>query len=155
MCEQPTQSTMQPNREIFTPPINPGDIPGPSREIHAAMGRDAIYRMLADFYRELEASAIRGMFPPDMLESSRRSAAFFVQLLGGPPEYNDQFGSPRLRARHLPFRITEASRKVWLACFERVLEHAPEQYGFPAEHLGGFRQFLANFSQWMVNTAGD
>jgi hemoglobin len=146
---------MQPNREIYTPPINPGSIPGPSRAIYAVMGRDAIYRMLSDFYRELEASSIRGMFPPDMVESARRSGAFFVQLLGGPPEYNEQFGNPRLRARHLPFRINEAARKVWVACFERVLDGAEREYGFPAEHLPGFREYLANFSQWMVNTADD
>lgn len=146
---------MQPDREIYTPKMNPGSIPGPSREIYAAMGRDSIYRMLADFYLELERSEVRGMFPSDMLGSSRRSAAFFVQLLGGPAEYNEQYGNPRLRARHLPFRITEAARRAWLACFERILENAPVTYGFPEQHLDGFRRFLDGFSQWMVNTAGE
>jgi hypothetical protein len=39
----------------------------------------------------------------------------------------------------------------WLGCFERVLVRAPERYGFPAEHLPGFRAFLDGFSLWMVN----
>ena len=57
-----------------------------------------------------------------------------------------------MRARHLRFVITPAARVEWLACFERVLARAPERYGFPAEHLPGFRAFLRDFSLWMVNT---
>jgi hypothetical protein len=44
------------------------------------------------------------------------------------------------------------ARAQWLACFERVLVDAPARYGFPAEHLPGFRAFLEDFSQWMTNT---
>jgi hemoglobin len=142
---------MQTPREIYTPNLNPGSIPGPSREICAKMGRDNVYKMLEDFYQELGHSAIRELFPPDLLEASKRSAAFFVQLLGGPPEYNERFGNPRMRARHLPFRITTEARDEWLRCFERVLVDAPTKYAFPVEHLEGFREFLRGFSMWMVN----
>ncbi|HMA91895.1 MAG TPA: hypothetical protein VKP30_04370 [Polyangiaceae bacterium] len=140
-------------QDVFVPNMQPGEIPGPNRAIFAQMGREAIYRMIGDFYQQLERSAIRNMFPPDMQESARRSGAFFVQLLGGPPEYNQQHGNPRMRARHLPFRINESARLEWLACFERVLVNAETEYGFPAEHLEGFRRFLDGFSKWMVNTA--
>jgi hypothetical protein len=34
-----------------------------------------------------------------------------------------------------------------------VLDHAVADYGFPEPHLPGFRQFLRDFSRWMVNTA--
>ena len=60
-----------------------------------------------------------------------------------------------MRARHLPFRITPEARAQWLACFDRVLADAPARYGFPAQHLPGFRAFLDGFSLWMVNTAAD
>jgi truncated hemoglobin YjbI len=56
-----------------------------------------------------------------------------------------------MRARHLPFRITQRARQEWLLCFERVLSNATVDYDFPAEHLEGFRKFLDGFSQWMVN----
>lgn len=155
-CDHPLErlemASMPPERPVFTLAMDPARIPGPNREIFVGMGRDAICRMIEDLYRELEALAIRGVFPPDMLESSQRSAALFVQLLGGPPEYNERYGDPRMRARHLPFRITEEARRIWLGCFERVLEGATEKYGFPAEHLLGFRTFLDGFSRWMVNT---
>jgi hemoglobin len=57
-----------------------------------------------------------------------------------------------MRARHLPFVIDEAARQEWLACFERVLVRAVDEYSFPAEHLDGFRNFLIGFSSWMVNS---
>lgn len=116
------------------------------------MGQDNIFAMLEDFYRELEQSSIRYMFPEDMVAASKRSAAFFVGLLGGPPLYQQLYGPPMMRARHLPFPIDEAARQVWLDCFNRVLDHAPERYNFPAEHLPGFRAFLDGFASWMVNT---
>jgi truncated hemoglobin YjbI len=60
-----------------------------------------------------------------------------------------------MRARHLKFTITPRAREEWLACFERVLADAPARYGFPAQHLAGFRAFLGDFSLWMVNTQDD
>ncbi len=136
--------------EVYTPPEGPPQGVAPSREIHGLMGNDNIFAMIRDLYRELETSSIRGMFPPDMEAASKRSAAFFVQLLGGPPLYNTQYGQPAMRARHMTFSIDESARKVWLGCFRTVLEH-PERYDFPEEHLEGFRRFLEHFSRWMVN----
>lgn len=138
---------------LFTPPGGPTRVSPPSPEIFAHMGQDNIYQMLEDFYRELEQSSIRFMFPEDMVEASKRSAAFFVGVLGGPPLYQQLYGPPMMRARHLPFPIDEAARQAWLQCFYRVLEDAPQKYNFPAEHLPGFRAFLDGFSGWMVNTA--
>jgi hemoglobin len=117
------------------------------------MGHENIFRMISDFYKELERSEIRTLFPPDMEAASKKSAAFFVGLLGGPPLYLQQYGSPRMRARHLPFQIDERARQVWLACFDRVLAGADVKYGFPVQYMDGFKEFLKGFSAWMVNTA--
>ncbi|MDQ3234656.1 MAG: hypothetical protein M3Q07_22860 [Pseudobdellovibrionaceae bacterium] len=115
------------------------------------MGEDNIKAMLRDVYEKLGASAIAGMFPRELVRASEKSALFFIGLLGGPPVYMQTYGPPRMRARHLPFCITEAHRREWLACFYAVLEH-PERYQFPEEHLEGFKRFLDGFSGWMVNT---
>jgi hemoglobin len=136
----------------FVPPIDPSKIAAPSREIYGLMGEAGITAMIEDFYCELEASPLRPLFPADMLAASRKSATFFVGLLGGPPLYHQRYGNPMMRARHLPFRITPRAREVWLACFDRVLDRAPGAHGFPAQHLPGFRAFLRDFSLWMVNT---
>ena len=107
--------------------------------------------MISDLYKELEKSELRRLFPNDMEEASKKSAAFFVGLLGGPPLYVEKYGSPRMRARHLPFEIDERARQIWLGCFDRILEGAEAKYRFPAVHLQGFRDFLTGFSAWMVN----
>ncbi len=140
-------------RPVYVPPIDPAQISPPSREIYGLMGEENIFRLMEDFYREIEQSSLRSLFPADMAAASRKSAAFFVGLLGGPPLYQRRYGNPMMRARHLPFAITLAARDEWLACFERVLARAPERHGFPAQHLPGFRAFLRDFSLWMVNTA--
>jgi len=141
------------DRIIYTPPGGPPQGPGPSPEIYKLMGEENIFRMMSDFYKELEKSEIRRLFPADMEEASKKSAMFFVGLLGGPPLYLQKYGSPRMRARHIPFEIDEASRQVWLACFERTLDGADVKYQFPRQHLQSFKDFLKSFSAWMVNKA--
>lgn len=139
------------DREIYVPPMNPGQISAPSKEIYALMGEANIFKMLEDFYIELGQSSVKHLFPKELMPASQKSAAFFVGLLGGPPLYQQRYGNPMMRARHMPFAIDSAARTEWLACFERVLDHAVERYQFPAQHLPGFRQFLQEFSMWMVN----
>src|SRR5262245_66350231 len=117
-------------RIIYTPPGGPPQGPGPSREIYGLMGEENIYRMLSDFYTELGKSEVRHLFPGDLEAASRKSAAFFIGLMGGPPIYIEQYGYPRMRARHLHFELDEKERLVWLACFERVLDDDEVKYNF-------------------------
>ena len=140
-------------RVIYTPPGGPPQGPGPNSEIYGIMGEANIFRMMSDFYKEIETSEIRHLFPANMEEASKKSAAFFVTILGGPPLYFERYGPPRMRARHLPFEINERARQVWLGCFDRVLESADVKYQFPMEHMEGFKDFLKSFSAWMVNKA--
>ena len=125
----------------------------PNGAIYGIMGEANIFKMILDLYRELEKSEVRHLFPSNMEEASKKSAAFFVTILGGPPLYFEKYGPPRMRARHLAFVIDEHARQVWLGCFERTLEGADVKYQFPLEHLQGFKDFLKSFSAWMVNKA--
>lgn len=142
----------RPERAIYVPPAGPPNVRPP--QVYDAMGEAGIFAMLADFYRELEASSIRSLFPRNMQRASEKSAAFFVGILGGPPLYQQRYGNPAMRARHMPFIIDEAGKQEWMACFDRVLAHAPERYSFPPEAIPQFRDFLDGFAGWMVNTEG-
>ena len=137
--------------EFYVPPQGPPQGLNLPTDIYVKMGEDNIFAMLADFYKELEHSSIRHLFPEDMQESSKRSAAFFVQILGGPPLFNEQYGHPRMRQRHMAFAIDEQARQVWLQCFNKVLENADVKYAFPMEYREQFWTFLDKFSAWMVN----
>ena len=95
------------------------------------------------------------MFPEDMVEASKRTAAFFVFLLGGPPLYHQKYGPPMMRQRHIPFVIDEAARQEWLNAFRITLENADVKYKFPMEYMSEFTAFLDRFSGWMVNTKSE
>jgi hemoglobin len=147
---------MSQSDELYTPPTGPPQGPPPDPAIFKALGVEGITLMLEDFYLQLGASPIAGLFPQGesaLREAGRKSALFFVGVCGGPPLYAQQHGPPRMRARHMPFAIDAEAREQWLACWEPVLAAAPEKYGFPPEHLPDFRRFLEGFSAWMVNRA--
>lgn len=136
---------------IYTPAHGPNTVSPINRNLYAIMGEENIFKMLEDFYLELGKSDIKQMFPDDLVEASKKSAAFFVGIMGGPPLYLERYGSPRMRMRHFPFKITPEFKNVWLSCFEKVLT-TPEKYSMPAGEVRGFLSFLDGFSNWMVNT---
>jgi hemoglobin len=141
----------------YVPPQGPPQSPPPDPEIWRALGEAGLTRMLQDFYLELGRSPIAGLFPQGqaaLLEAGAKSALFFAGVVGGPPLFAQRVGPPRMRARHLPFEIDQAARAHWLACWEPVLKDCGARYGFPEQHLPGFRTFLEEFSAWMVNRAG-
>lgn len=144
---------MTERQHFYVPPGGPPQGINPDPEIYAKMGEENIFRMLEDFYGELELSSIRPMFPEDMKEASKKSAAFFVFILGGPPLYQQRHGAPMMRKRHMPFVIDEAARQVWLGSFKKILSEAESKYQFPIEHMPSFLHFLDKFSAWMVNSA--
>ena len=127
----------------------------PDPGIYRTMGAEGIRNLLRAVYRKLGASTIAGLFPQDpaALEAAAdRSSLFFVGICGGPPLYEQAYGSPKMRQRHASFAITDGARLVWLGCWEEVLADAPATLNFPAEHRDGFKDYLEKFSLWMVNT---
>jgi len=127
----------------------------PSPAIYAAMGEEKLRNMIRAVYCNLGQSAIASMFPADeagLMAAADKSALFWITACGGPPLYEETYGPPHMRARHLPFTITEEARRAWLVAWEPVLAVATAEYDMPAEHLAGFRDYLVSFSAWMVNT---
>ncbi len=137
---------------IYTPPQGPPQNRPPA-EIYVAMGEENIFRLVHDFYAELERSSIRHLFPEDMQVAANRSAAFFVFWLGGPPLYQEQYGHPRLRQRHLPFAIDAEARQAWLAALKQTMQEADRKYQFPMEYFAVFWAAVEQLSSWMVNRA--
>ncbi|MBN2530649.1 MAG: hypothetical protein JXR76_29955 [Deltaproteobacteria bacterium] len=145
---------MNNHENIHIPAGGPPDTTPPPTEIYQKMGKDGIFAMLSDFYLRLGDSEIKGMFPASrdaLMEASKKSAAFFVQICGGPMDYTSTYGPPRLRARHMPFEIRENDKQVWLSCFFDVLSDAPNRYAFPLEHMDAFKSWLVAMANWMVN----
>jgi len=55
---------------------------------------------------------------------------------------------PQLNKRHLPFKITNEGRTVWLNCYKEVLQ----KLDLPEEVKLSFWNYLDVFSKWMINS---
>lgn len=154
MDEQTFAEQMDRRRSpVWTPPSGPPRTDRVPPAVYEAMGVEGVERMFEAFYRRLSESGVRRLFPTDdqaLLQASRRSAALFVFLFGGPPLYQQRYGPPRMRMRHLPFEIDAAARSEWLRCFRETLDESA-RYGMPEEHVEDVWRFVEAFSAWMVN----
>ena len=135
-------------REIYVPIQGPPSGPPPSKDIFINLGEEKIRELVQVFYEEIESSSIRSMFPETLNESIAKSADFMVQVLGGPPYYNQKYGPPRMRMRHFPFIIDEKARRAWLGCYKKALERVQ----IPERESKLIWDFLVDFSAWMVNS---
>jgi len=52
---------------------------------------------------------------------------FLIQYWGGPRTYQQERGHPRLRMRHVPFRVTKEASSAWLAAMATALANVREQ----------------------------
>ncbi|PND36192.1 hypothetical protein C1O66_20970 [Paucibacter aquatile] len=91
------------------------------------VGGEARVRALVDrFYdlMELEPAftELRSAHGPSLDSARDKLFWFLCGWLGGPNHYIERFGHPRLRARHLPFKIGIAERDQWVACMGMAMQ---------------------------------
>lgn len=93
-----------------------------------ALGGEEGVRALVDRFYDLMAlderfAGIRALHPV-VLDGSRDKLFWFLcGWLGGPDHFQQRFGHPRLRARHLPFPIGVDERDQWLLCMSDAMDH--------------------------------
>jgi hemoglobin len=80
-------------------------------------GRPTFEKLVRRFYEGIEADPVLlPMYPAEDLEGAiQRLTGFLEQYWGGPGTYSEQRGHPRLRMRHLPFRVNPDARDRWLS----------------------------------------
>jgi hemoglobin len=100
-----------------------------------AVGGEPTFRaIVARFYAEVAADGevLRPLYPEDDLgPAEERLRLFLIQRFGGPTTYSDERGHPRLRMRHVPFKIGPIQRDAWLRAMRTAVDAAelPEPYG--------------------------
>src|ERR1700687_1001877 len=84
--------------------------------LYERVGGEAFFNALVErFYAGVEGDpVVRSLYPEDLAPPKRHLAMFLVQYWGGPHTYSAERGHPRLRMRHLPFRIGLVERDAWL-----------------------------------------
>jgi hemoglobin len=82
------------------------------------VGGMAFFERLVDvFYTGVESDPVLLSLyphPEDLAGARHRLTLFLAQYWGGPTTYSDERGHPRLRMRHMGFRIGEDARDRWL-----------------------------------------
>jgi hemoglobin len=80
-----------------------------------AGGAEVFRRLVEAFYARVEQDPLlRPMFPEDLAPGKEHQYLFLMQYFGGPGDYSQQRGHPRLRMRHAPFPIGPEARDAWL-----------------------------------------
>jgi hemoglobin len=115
-----------------------------------AVGGHATFdRLITAFYARVEADPVlRPLYPEeDLGPAADRLRMFLEQYWGGPHTYSEVRGHPRLRARHVPFRIDAEARDAWLTNMRAALDEvalAPEADRVLWDYLTSAAEMLVN-----------
>ena len=113
-------------------------------------GRPTFEKLVRAFYDGIKTDEVLlPMYPEHDLEGAiQRLTGFLEQYWGGPGTYSEERGHPRLRMRHMPFKVNPDARDRWLThmrAAQDTLELSPLQDAT----LWGY---LERAAQSMVNT---
>ena len=116
------------------------------------IGGEAVVRSLVDRFYDLmdlesgytELRAAHG----SSLDKARDHLFWFLcGWLGGPDYFVERFGHPRLRARHMPFKIGILERDQWLACMDQAMGDS----AVPTELRERLKTSFFQTADWMRN----
>lgn len=115
----------------------------------ADLGKPGIAAMVAAFYRLVKNDEILGpMYPADDWDGSEERLREFLWFrLAQDPTYLLKRGHPRLRMRHMPFRIDIAARDRWL----HLMARAMDETGVHGDSRQWLDQFFFQIADFMRN----
>lgn len=95
--------------------------------IYDAIGGEAkLNELVFTFYLIMdtleEAQGIRSQHHEDLSSAKEKLFDFLSGWLGGPQLFMQKYGHPKLRARHLPFKIGLSERDQWITCMFKAME---------------------------------
>ncbi|MDE2417716.1 MAG: group II truncated hemoglobin [Burkholderiales bacterium] len=116
------------------------------------IGGESAIRLLVDRFYDLmdlepaykELRTVHG----STLDDARDKLFWFLcGWMGGPQHYIERFGHPRLRARHMPFKIGILERDQWLACMDQAMGDV----GVDEDLRARLRESFFQTADWMRN----
>lgn len=117
--------------------------------VYKAIGADEpFYRLVEEFYSRVEKDPVlRPLYPEDLSPGKEHLALFLIQRTGGRQTYSEQRGHPRMRQRHMPFKIGRKERDAWMTNMLEALNAVPEF----EPHVGTMTEFFDSFATFMIN----
>ncbi|MFT4086251.1 MAG: globin [Gordonia sp. (in: high G+C Gram-positive bacteria)] len=119
------------------------------------VGGEPTFRQITErFYAEVaEDEILRPMYPEeDLGPAERRLRLFLEQYWGGPGTYGQERGHPRLRMRHVPYKIGPIERDAWLRCMMIAIEAVPADV-LDDEHRTAMVDYMKMAAQSLMNSA--
>ncbi|MCU1437518.1 MAG: globin [Naasia sp.] len=116
-------------------------------------GRPTFDRLVRKFYEGVAGDPVLlALYPEEDLEPAiQRLTGFLIQYWGGPGTYSQERGHPRLRLRHLPFKVNPDQRDRWL----KHMRAAVDSLDLPPLQATTLWGYLERAAQAMVNTFDD
>jgi len=114
-------------------------------------GRPTFEKLVRKFYEGIATDEVLlPMYPdqPDLEPAIQRLTGFLEQYWGGPTTYSEERGHPRLRMRHLPFKVNPDARDRWL----KHMRAALDSLELPPLQDATLWAYLDRAAQAMVNT---
>ena len=120
----------------------------------AVGGAETFHTIVSRFYDLVaEDEILRPLYPEeDLSGAEERLRMFLEQYWGGPRTYSDQRGHPRLRMRHVPFRISPIERDAWLRCMHTAVASVDSRT-LDDEHRRQLLDYLEMAAHSLVNSA--
>lgn len=117
-------------------------------------GEDKVHALVERFYDLMDLEPgykeLRAAHGSDLADARQKLDWFLCGWLGGPQHYIERFGHPRLRARHMPFKIGLVERDQWLACMDQAMG----EVGIDEALRAKLREAFFGTADWMRNTPG-
>jgi hemoglobin len=87
-------------------------------------GRPTFEKLVRRFYEGVQTDDVLWpMYPAEDLEGAiQRLTGFLEQYWGGPAAYSAERGHPRLKMRHLPFKVNPDARDRWLLHMRQAVD---------------------------------
>ncbi|MCP2259734.1 hemoglobin [Streptoalloteichus tenebrarius] len=124
---------------------------GAPENFYLAVGGEPTFRRIVSrFYAEVARDELlRPMYPEeDLGPAEERLLLFLMQYWGGPHTYSERRGHPRLRMRHVPFKIGPLERDAWLRCMRIAVDEA----GLDEEHRAQLWTYLETAANSLMNS---
>jgi hemoglobin len=127
-----------------------GDVATPENFYEAVGGEETFRRIVSRFYAQVAVDEIlRPLYPEeDLGPAAERLTLFLIQYWGGPHTYSDRRGHPRLRMRHVPFRISPIERDAWL----KNMRIAIDEENLSEEYRAQLWSYLEMAAQSLLNS---
>ncbi len=114
-------------------------------------GEEGLRRLVDRFYEIMDTDSsvkeTRDLHSTRLAGANKKLFMFLSGWLGGPNLFVEAFGHPRLRRRHMDFKIGQREAEQWMHCMKQALKDEKVEAGLAA-HL---ETALTNTAQHMRN----